>query len=111
MPFLLTIWAFIKAVPKQVWLGILGILIILGTIYSCSERKEQEVRTEIAEKDAATVIATRAVDHKVAEQHYDRIITIREKAAADAAKTEVILEQNADWANQPVPAAVLDSLR
>lgn len=106
------LWSLTKA-NWRLYAAILAAFVLCGTLSYCkgvSDGKEI-ANASIAKKDAATVDVVRKADEEVAVSHEKATTDIKAKATARAAKTEKVLEQESDWANQPVPDAVLDGLR
>lgn len=106
------LWSLIKT-NWRLYAAITAAFILCGSLSYCKGVSDsKEIATaSIAKKDAATVATVREVDEEVAVSHQKATTDIKAKATARAAKTEKVLEQETDWANQPVPDAVLDSLR
>lgn len=60
------------------------------------------------EGEISLLYSARSADNAAVTQAASDKVQIRAKAVAKARATEKVLEANADWANQPVPAAVAD---
>lgn len=75
------------------------------------ENTELSESLEAAKGEVDLLRKARTADAAAVTQRDAARIIIYKEEEAGRAKTEAALAANPDWANQPVPAAVLDSLR
>lgn len=107
-------WLLDRSRRKWV-LAILVVISLIITMVSCSSSRKdaKEARQEATEaQQGVTVLegARRSDEAALGSREASRtVILVQEEL--NSADTEAALGANPDWSSQPVPAAVLDSLR
>lgn len=99
---------------KLIGAGLLVALILslyAAVRYYRGEAQDARQDAEEAQEVSEDLTAARGADTRSSEAHGAILDTINTNEEIGRAETEAALDANSDWANQPVPADVLDSLR
>lgn len=92
---------------------IVALLLSLYAAVRYYKGEAQEARQDAKEASRVSedLTAARVADTASSEAHGAVLDTIKTNEEIGRAQTEAALDANRDWADQPVPADVLDSLR
>lgn len=105
---------FITLKAKLIGAGLLVALLLslyAAMRYYRGEAQEARQDAQEAAQVSEDLTAARGADTRSSEAHGAILDTIQTNEEIGRAQTEAALDENRDWADQPVPADVLDSLR
>jgi hypothetical protein len=112
----LKVWAWLATGDRAKWaVGAMTALLIAFLFYQLhaarSERDNAKDALEAANGEIALLDKARKADAAALGNNAEAKIVIAKKAKITSERTEAALSANPDWASQPVPADVIDSLR
>lgn len=115
-----TLWAALRGLPRWTWIGIGLILASAALWIGVLRHQVSEGREKIdalsgalraSQEQVAILEHLRAADTAAAMAREAELTRIANKEAKDRAKLDRAFRDNPEWASQPVPRSVADSLQ
>lgn len=117
---LLTLWTALRGIPRAGWIGMAVILASAGLWIGVLRHQVSEGRSQIdalsealraSQAQVEQLENIRAADTAAAQAQKAELTAISKKGAKDRAKLDRAFRDHPEWASQPVPRAIADSLQ